>query len=147
MIKSFALMVTSFSEVILLDADNIPMINLNELFNNPNYLNHGNIFWPDIKYSSEESTKRILPFGYEIYKHFNILLPKELTDSGQILININKCWEAVCLSYYLNYNMDIYYKLFNGDKDLYYVAFQLTDTFYYQTNFPIIPCTNEGNDY
>ena len=147
MIKSFALMVTSFSEVLLLDADNISLINIEELFNNPDYLNYGNIFWPDIKYSSEESIKKVLPFGNKVYESFNILEPDQLTDSGQILININKCWDAICVSYYLNYNMDPYYRLFSGDKDLYYIAFKLTSTIYNQTKFNIIPCTNEGNEY
>jgi hypothetical protein len=102
MIKPFALMVTKFSDVLLLDADNIPIINVESLFSNSNYLIFGNIFWPDINYSSEESKKRILPFGKEIYNHFNIQPPNKLTDSGQILININKCWKAICVSYYLN---------------------------------------------
>ena len=147
MIKSFALIVTSFSEVILLDADNIPLINVEELFNNPDYLKYGNIFWPDIKYSSDESIKKMLPFGNKVYELLNIPAPEQLTDSGQILININKCWDAICLSYYLNYNIDPYYRLFSGDKDLYYIAFKLTLTEYNQTKYNIIPCTNEGNDY
>ena len=147
MIKSFALMVTSFSDVILIDGDNIPIINFDNLFNNDDYLKYGNIFWPDINFNSEESKRRILPYGNEIYKVFNIQPPDRFTDSGQILININKCWEAICISYFLNYNFEILYKCFYGDKDLYYIAFQLTNIFYFLNKFNMIPCTNTGNDY
>lgn len=144
MIKSFALLITSFTDVLLIDGDNIPIINIDELFNNSDYKQYGNIFWKDLTYDSYD---KILPFGTFVYSHFNIEQPQVLTDSGQILININKCWDAICLSYYLNYNYDIYYKLFEGDKDLYYIAFKLTNIIYNQNKFNPIPCTCEGSEH
>jgi len=147
MIKPFSLMITNFSEALLLDADNIPLIDVENLFNNPDYIKYHNIFWPDINYQSDECKKRMLPLGKDVYKSFNIDVPQKLTDSGQILININKCWDAICVSYFINYNYEIFYKLFFGDKDIYYVAFQLTKKFYNLNKYSIIPCTNEGNNY
>ena len=44
-LKAFALYATSFTEVILLDADNIPVMNPALLFDSPEYKLHGNVFW------------------------------------------------------------------------------------------------------
>jgi predicted O-linked N-acetylglucosamine transferase (SPINDLY family) len=144
MMKPFSLMTTKFSEVLLLDADNLPVFNIESLFNNPTYLLHDNIFWPDIDY---ENKTKMLPLGNDVYKKFKVDVPLYLTDSGQVLININKCWESICVCYYINYNFEIFYKLFYGDKDIYYIAFKLTNKFYNLNKYKIIPCTNEGNEY
>lgn len=132
MIKLYALLITSFSDVLLLDSYIIPILNIDELFNNSNYIKYGNIFWKDL-------TNNL--FDDKLYKLFNINKPDIFTDYGQILININKCWDAICLAYYFNN------ELFNSNKDLYYIAFKLTNTFYYQNNYNPIPCTCEGNKY
>jgi len=44
-LKAFALYATSFTEVILLDADNLPVLNPALLFDSPEYQLHGNMFW------------------------------------------------------------------------------------------------------
>ena len=139
-IKSYALLITSFTDVLLLDSYNIPIINIEELFNNSDYIKYGNIFWKDLTYDLNIN-------GDKEYTQFNINKSESLTELGQILININKCWDAICLSYYLYFNYELYYKLFNSDKDLYYIAFQLTNTFYYQNKFNPIPCTCNDNNY
>ena len=53
--------------------------------------------------------------GIDIYSKLKIKSPFQnninLTESGQILINKKKMWKGICLSYYLNYNKDIFYKM------------------------------------
>lgn len=44
-LKAFALYATSFTEVILLDADNLPVLDPALLFQSPEYKLHGSIFW------------------------------------------------------------------------------------------------------
>lgn len=122
MIKPFAIMMSQFTEVLLLDADIIPVSNVEELFEYSDYIKYGNVFWGDMTFSTPEVKQRMLPFGTTVYERFDIKTPYdfgyELTESGQVLINREKCWNQICLSYYLNYCSDVYYKLFFGDKDL-----------------------------
>ena len=151
MIKPFALMMSKFNHVLLLDADIIPLIDINEFFNCEHYLKYGNVFWPDVKFDTKELNDRMLQFGIKPYQQLKIKNPYdfnyELAETGQILINREKCWNAICLSYYLNYHNEIWYKLFFGDKDLYFIAFQLTNTFYYQNQFRPIIGTNKNNQF
>ncbi len=46
-IKAFAMLLSSFEEVIWLDTDNSPMIDPEFLFDVPEYLNKHAMFWPD----------------------------------------------------------------------------------------------------
>jgi len=138
MIKPFALMQSKFEDILLLDSDNIPIKDINFLFEYSDYIEYGHLFWSDYNY--KENIKMyecmLLPYGVNIFSKLKIKSPFEnninLTESGQILINKKKMWKGICLSYYLNYNKDIYYKMVYGDKDLYYIAFQLLNIPYKQ---------------
>ena len=44
-LKAFALYATSFTEVILLDSDNLPVMDPSLLFDTPEYQLHGSMFW------------------------------------------------------------------------------------------------------
>ncbi|CCE63438.1 hypothetical protein TPHA_0E03480 [Tetrapisispora phaffii CBS 4417] len=46
--KSFALLVSSFKNVLYIDADNIPLVNLDNIFDSKAYKDNGLITWPDI---------------------------------------------------------------------------------------------------
>lgn len=45
--KVAALLHCSFTEVLLLDVDNLPLINPEALFEDPMFAAAGNLFWPD----------------------------------------------------------------------------------------------------
>lgn len=157
MIKPFAIMMSRFTEILLLDADIVPLINVEELFTNVDYNKYGNIFWGDMTFSTPEVKKRMLPFGTAVYERLHIKNPYdfgyELSESGQVLINREKCWTQICLAYYLNYCSDVYYKLFFGDKDLYFVAFQMlsfiqnNNIFYFQNKYLPYPFTTNNSDF
>ena len=137
MIKPFALMQSKFEDILLLDSDNIPIKDINFLFEYSDYIEYGNLFWSDYNYKENiKMYDSMLPCGVNIFSKLKIKSPFEnninLTESGQILINKKKMWKGICLSYYLNYNKDIYYKMVYGDKDLYYIAFQLLNIPYKQ---------------
>lgn len=137
MIKPFALMQSKFEHILLLDSDNIPIKDIKFLFECPEYIENGNLFWSDYKYKKNIGMFTLcLPLGVDIFSKLKIKSPFDnninLTDSGQILINKKKMWKGICLSYYLNYNKKIYYKMVYGDKDLYYIAFQLLNLPYKQ---------------
>ena len=139
MIKPFALMVSEIENILLIDGDNMPVFDINTLFENENYIKYGNIFWLDLLFSSEETNKQMMSQGVEIYEKLGIQSPMDkgfnLAESGQVVVNKIKCWKALCLSYFLNFHYKIFYSLFFGDKDLYYIAFQFTNTEYYQSPY------------
>lgn len=158
MIKPFAIMMSQFREILLLDADITPLMNVEELFDNPDYIKYGNVFWADMTFSTPEVNKRMLPFGTNIYEYFGIKSPYdygyELSESGQILINREKCWYQICMSYYLNYCSDVYYKLFFGDKDLYFLAFTFIERLkpeyrrvYFQNKYKPRPFTTNNEKF
>ena len=137
MIKPFALMQSKFEDILLLDSDNMPIKDINFLFEYSDYIEYGHLFWSDYNYKKNIKMYDILlPYGVNIFSKLKIKSPFEnninLTDSGQILINKKKMWKGICLAFYLNYNKNIYYKMVYGDKDLYYIAFQLLNIPYKQ---------------
>jgi hypothetical protein len=130
MIKSYAIMVSKFRDIILLDGDNIPLQNVLDLFDLPTYRENGHLFWPDFTFSENNGmNKSLLPYGNDVFKWFNVKSPQDtgnrLTESGQIMIDKVRYWKIVCLAYFLNYNHDLTYKILFGDKDLYYLAFAI----------------------
>lgn len=46
-LKALMLYVTTFQEVLVLDADNVPLADPTYLFDCPAYLSGGSLFWPD----------------------------------------------------------------------------------------------------
>ena len=116
MIKPFALMMSNFNNILLIDGDNIPLCNVNKLFDNEEYKKYGNIFWKDVLFDNDKINNGIYKSEKDIFNKYNIKSPQEKhfdwSESGQILINKTKCWKALCLSYFLNYHFEIYYKIF-----------------------------------
>jgi hypothetical protein len=133
--KPFILLNSTFDEILFIDSDNFPLIDPSYLFECDDYKNNKNIFWADIDLEDENMKKKLLPGGYEIFDEMGITRPEKLNESGQFLINRNIFWKEVALSFYLNYNKHFFYKYFFGDKDLYYVAFKLNNSNYYQNKY------------
>jgi len=83
-IKAFAIIHSSFAEVLSLDCDNIPLYNPSALFTAPQYQQHGNIFWSDPNINGLDPL---------VYQMFGLPVPWEghedflASESGQILIN------------------------------------------------------------
>lgn len=151
MIKSFCMMVSKIKNIFFIDSDNIPFQKIEELFQNPHFIQYQNIFWPDVEFGTDEGKKLILPNGNQIYQLLNIQDPMDNhilpCESGQMIINTVYCWKAVCLSYYFNYFHPIYYSFFYGDKDIYYCAFQKTQTFYFLNSYRPFICNHQNHKY
>ncbi len=93
-IKAFAIIHSSFAEVLCLDCDNIPLYDPSALFAAPQYQQHGNIFWSD---------PNINGLNPSVYQMFGLPVPWEgredflASESGQILIN--RYQQARCTVY------------------------------------------------
>lgn len=89
-IKPVALLVAPFDEVLILDADNTPLVDPTPLFETPSYLEHGNLFWSDF-------FQRGAPFTLRL----GLGLPPEPAEgmydieSGQVLFNRRALKEAL----------------------------------------------------
>ena len=113
-LKRYAILHSPFEEVLLLDADNVPVADPTYLFDDPAYRQSGAIFWPDGMRTPPESPR---------WRIFNVPYRDELEqESGQILINKRQCWRALKLCNWYNEHSDYFYRVIYGDKDTFRFA-------------------------
>ncbi|HEX3800515.1 MAG TPA: glycosyltransferase family 9 protein [Verrucomicrobiae bacterium] len=128
--KAYAILHSKFQEVIFLDADNVPVANPEYLFDSKEYQKTGAIFWPDYD----------RPAGHQptVWKSCGIRRPKEPEfESGQIVVDKKRCWEALSLAVWFNANSDFYYQYIHGDKETFHLAFRKLKTPYSLVHIPI----------
>lgn len=83
--KSIVLMLSSFKEVLLLDADQVPVANPTVLFSDPGYQETGALLWPDFWSATwAPDLPKILGVPAEN-------LPTGSFESGQMLFDKSKC--------------------------------------------------------
>ncbi|MCJ1369226.1 hypothetical protein MMC20_000436 [Loxospora ochrophaea] len=125
--KAAALIFSSFSEVLFLDSDSMPVLNPDPLFDTRQYKHTGVVLWPDY-WSSTESP--YLPYITGASSHPSTSLSDVQTvDSGQMLWDKRRHWKTLLLSAYYNYHgPSYYYTLITqggpgwGDKDTFTTA-------------------------
>ena len=127
--KPYSILHAPWKEVLLLDADNVPVTNPEFLFDTPEFKETGAVFWPD--YGRLERDR-------EIWEVCGVSFRDEPEfESGQILINKEKCWEALNLTMWINEHSDFYYWLIHGDKETYHMAWHMVNQPYSMVPFPI----------
>ena len=96
-IKPYALLNCRFKNVLLLDADNVPVRNPEYLFKSPGFKKTGAIFWPDFGRHGR------LGRTHSIWKICGVRYRDEPAfESGQILVNKERCWKALSLALWYN---------------------------------------------
>ncbi len=128
-LKPYAILHSRFREVILLDADNVPLIDPAALFDTPEYREHGAIFWPDFRRLGPE--REIWPICEVEYRD------EPEFESGQIVVNKRRCWQALNLAMHYNEHSDFYYAHIYGDKDTFHLAFLRTGKSYAMPATPV----------
>lgn len=117
-LKPYALLHCAFREVLLLDADCYPVRDPSGIFDWPEYRRSGAVFWPDIDSSLILLTSEsVRPFGVQPFTD-------RPTESGQLLINRERCWRELNLAAHYNSQADFTYQWLWGDKDTYPVAWR-----------------------
>lgn len=132
--KAFAILFSSFEDVLFLDADNFPVIDPSELFGTDPYVSTGLVTWPDYWASTAS------PLYYRIaVKEKPHLFERATTESGQILISKRKQAQTILLvAYYNAYGPALFYKLFSqngpgeGDKETFIAAAKVFNMPFYQ---------------
>jgi hypothetical protein len=83
--KAIVLMLSSFQEVLLLDADQVPVADPASLFSDAGYQETGALLWPDFWSATwAPDLPRILDVPLEA-------MPTGSFESGQMLFNKSKC--------------------------------------------------------
>jgi ADP-heptose:LPS heptosyltransferase len=132
-LKSYAILHSPFREVLLLDADNVPVVKPDFLFTTPEYVATGAIFWPDFMRGKDKH-------NLAMWRSFGLRVPAELEfESGQIVVDKRRCWQALCLSLWINENSDFFYRYLHGDKETFHLAFRKLKMSYSLIQTPIHP--------
>jgi hypothetical protein len=118
-LKPFAILYSSFAEALLLDADNVAVVDPTFLFQEEAYRREGACFWPDYgSLGPDRAIWRICRLAYRDEPEF---------ESGQILINKERCWRALQLTMHMNEQAAFYYNYIYGDKDTFHMAWSILD--------------------
>lgn len=121
-LKAFAILHSKFREVLYLDADNFVLQNPAFLFESKPYQQTGSIFWPD-RYQGKG--KGIPWLKREAWAVCRVPFRDETEfETGQLLINKEKCWYPLNLCMHYNSHSDFYYYYFYGDKDSFHLAWR-----------------------
>lgn len=124
-LKAYALVYTRFTEVLLLDADNVPVTDPSFLFETPELVGRGVIFWPDYGMSRPALATGALSRTHPIWALTGVAFrgDREL-ESGQICVDRKRCLRELVLALWLNEHSDFWYRYLWGDKDTFHIAFR-----------------------
>lgn len=132
-LKPYACLHSPYKEVMLLDADNVPLTNPDYLFETAEFRETGAVFWPDYP---RKKTKKLIA----IWRSTGMRVPSEPEfESGQIVLDKARCWRALNLTLWFNENSDFYYQYIHGDKETFHLAFRKLRQPYTLVRHPIIP--------
>lgn len=123
-IKPFSILRSRFAEVLWIDCDNVPIRNPAFLFDDPEYLSKGSLFWRDV--SGVDRSLRWHP-GSPVWDAFGVPYNDgEEFETGQLLIDKRKCWQELGLTIHYNREAETYYQFVHGDKDTFRFAWLVT---------------------
>lgn len=115
-LKIYASIHSPFNEVLVLDADNVPTIDPELLFHTPQFIETGAIVWPDFGHLKPDAP---------IWKLCGIQYQDEPEwESGQIVLDKERCWKALCLTMWFSEHSDFYYRYMLGGKEMFHMAFR-----------------------
>jgi hypothetical protein len=115
--KPYAILHSRFTDVILLDADNVPLNDPASLLARPEYQATGALFWPDLhNLGAEHPIWEICRVNYRDEPEF---------ETGQIVIDKERSWDALHLTLHLNEHADFYFRHIQGDKETFHMAWRM----------------------
>lgn len=128
-LKCYAVLHSKFREVLSLDADNVATVDPTFLFETPEYLRTGAIFWPDYKrLDRRRAIWKLCGVQYRDEPEF---------ESGQMVIHKERCWRALNLAWWYNDHSEFFYRHIHGDKDTFHLAWRRAGTDYAMPPYPI----------
>ncbi|CAF9929337.1 MAG: hypothetical protein HETSPECPRED_007347 [Heterodermia speciosa] len=145
--KVFAMIFSSFEEVLFLDSDAFTLHDADELFTSEPFTNHGLVSWPDFWASSAS------PLYYNISSQpVPPMSLRQSTESGELLLNKKTHSKSLLLATYYNYFRRHYYVLFSqgapgeGDKETFLAAANALNETFYATSENVRPIGHMKHD-
>jgi alpha 1,2-mannosyltransferase len=121
-LKPFSIWRASFREVLWLDCDCFPLRDPSFLFDDPEYQAKGSLFWRDV-FGVDRCS--VWHPSADVWPVFNVPPnDAEEFDTGQLLIDKERCWSELGLVVHFNRRSDVYYRHVWGDKDTFRLAWQ-----------------------
>ncbi|PQE16174.1 alpha-12-mannosyltransferase (Mnn2) protein [Rutstroemia sp. NJR-2017a BVV2] len=122
--KIFAVLLSSFEDVLFLDADNFPIVDPTEFIDSQPYRKTGYVLWSDFWWAT------CSPHYFSIINRPTPKLTEYgTTESGQMIISKSRHWDTLLLVLYYNiFGPSFYYLLFTqcdpgeGDKETWLYA-------------------------
>jgi hypothetical protein len=115
-LKAYAIIHCPFRQVLLLDADNVPVVDPEFLFDTPQFAEHGAIFWPD--FGRLAATRKIWALTGVDYRD------EPEFETGQIVVDKQRCRRALALALWMNEHSDFWYEHIHGDKETFHFAWR-----------------------
>ena len=121
-LKPFSIWRSSFREVLWIDCDSFPIRDPSFLFEDPEYRQKGSLFWRDV-FGVDRSA--VWHPQADVWRVFNVPPnDAEEFETGQLLIDKERCWSELGLVLHFNRRSDVYYNYVWGDKDTFRMAWQ-----------------------
>lgn len=116
-LKVYALMNSAFEEVLLLDADQVPVHDPSCVFDWPSYRDAGAVFWPDVVDLAPTNPVWALTG----------LAAERVTswESGQLCIDKRRHWHAAGIVQWIVERSDIFFRVVYGDKDAFLIGWRI----------------------
>jgi len=140
-LKAFALLHSRFSEVLLLDADNVPIVDPTFLFDTPQFCDTGAVFWPDI-------TR--LPLTAPLWQLSGVSARLEPEfETGQILLHRKRCFSAMTVTMWFNEHSDFWYRYTCNEKETFHMAWRRLNQPYVMPSHSVyaLPATMCQHDF
>jgi hypothetical protein len=128
-LKPYAIIHSEFKEVLLLDADNVPVADPTYLFDTPQFKETGAIFWPD--FNQLDRSRLIWRICGVPYR------PEPEFESGQLVVDKRRCWKALLLCMWYNEHSDFYFHYVHGDKETFHMAWRKVNKSYSMPPTPV----------
>jgi hypothetical protein len=151
--KFYALLYTDFEEVLFMDADNLPVRDVGEVFESDGYRSTGAVLWPDIWSSAcregdeGDATRLSGSVGRPNFVLFAANFSDlrwsasrqfaQETEAGQMVLDLRRHRALVNMGRRMYEDRAFFHRVFNGDKDIFRFVFLLTHTpFHYVDRVP-----------
>ncbi|HMN41192.1 MAG TPA: hypothetical protein PKE29_10130 [Phycisphaerales bacterium] len=129
-LKPYAIMHSRFREVLMLDADNVPIVDPTFLFDTPEFRKREAIFWPDYqRLAPHRSIWRVTGVPYRDEPEF---------ESGEIVVDKVRCWKPLAVTMWMNEFGEFFYRHMHGDKETFHMAWRKLRRPYAMTRHPLV---------
>lgn len=136
-LKPYMMKYSPYREVLLLDADNVPVQDPTSLFESPEYQRHGAVLWPDFYQRGSPDVRHDL--SPAVWETFGIPPRDEpTTESGQVLIDKQRCWRELSLALWYTEYSDWSFEHVYGDKECFHLGWRKCGSDYAITSTPPI---------